>query len=154
MVRGSLHPYIKIRTDLAVHGSMNLNFKIRTNLAVHGSLHPHLKTRTDLAVYRSLNSNFKIRFCPDSVQIQSCFCSGPDQVQTLVWTESGQNSKIFVQTQSRLKSGTRQKSGHQKIQTLDEIWTSTDDGHLWLWLWSLFVPGRYWILQKDLGKLK
>ena len=129
-VHGSLHLNFKIRTDLAVQGSLNLNFKKRTNSAVLGFLHLNFKIRTDLSAQGSLNSNFKIWFCPDSVQIQSCFFSGPDQVQTLVWTESGQNSKIFVQTQSRLKSGTRQKSGHQKIQTLDEIWTSTDDGHL------------------------
>ena len=36
----------------------------------------------------------------------------------------------FVQTQSRLESGTRLKSGHKKIQTLDLVWTSTGDGHL------------------------
>ena len=41
----------------------------------------------------------------------------------------------FDQTKSRLKSGTRPKSGHEKIQTLDLVWTSTDGGHLWSWCW-------------------
>jgi len=46
----------------------------------------------------------------------------------------------FVQTQSRLESGfdlvqtkSRFQSGSKEFQTLDEIWTCTDDGQLCSW---------------------
>ena len=38
------------------------------------------------------------QFCPDSVQTQICFWSGPDWVQILVWTNSGQIWKIFFKS--------------------------------------------------------
>ena len=69
-VHGSLYPFLKIRAKMAVHGCLFQNsdqfrgpwipeslFKIRTNLAVHGSLYPFLKIRTKMAVHGSLFQN-------------------------------------------------------------------------------------------------
>ena len=49
------------------------------------------------------------------------FC--PDPVQTRIWFWSGPESGL--QTKSRFQSGSKE------FQTLDEIWTCTDDGQLW-----------------------
>ena len=51
------------------------------------------QTRVWTGSGRDLKNIFQ--FCPESVQTRICTRSGPDQKQIWVWTESGQNLKIF-----------------------------------------------------------
>ena len=61
MVRGSLLPNLKIRTDLAVRWSLHPNLKTRTDSAVRGSLLPNRKIRIDLADHGSLHPNLEMQ---------------------------------------------------------------------------------------------
>ena len=51
---------------------------------------------------RGVHHRYQSRICPESgiflVQTQIWILSGPDQIQIRVWTESGQNSKIFLKS--------------------------------------------------------
>ena len=53
--------------------------------------------------------NFGEKLCPESYQTFIWYSSGPESYQKFIWYESGPNlsfNKIFVQTRSRLISGT------------------------------------------------
>ena len=124
---GSLHPYLKVRTYLAI-GSLYLNLKIRTdwavlgsllsninipaNLAVHGSLHPFLKIWTNLAVHESLFQN-KDRLCspwiPESLFKNSDQNGGP-WIPSPLFKYSDQNGLVQDLIQDLLKSKTWPKT--------------------------------------------